>query len=260
MNLLTPRLVPALLVTLLMMTAVSRGVAPAIDDASNYATWPTGSNGGTGFQPWQLTNGSNSGFFIGSSGVIDTGSGTSFGIFANTGDTASAIRPFSPGGDSSSILEAGQCFSMAFANGTIQSGSGTVGFGLQNSSGANEMQLYFIGGQTDYTLDINSQQIDTGIGFTTAGLDITYIQNTGTAFTLDVTPVGGSTSVFNENVGAADISQVRIFNANAGPGSGANVYANSLQVIPEASTVGLLACGVGVLLVWKRNRRMARRA
>jgi hypothetical protein len=153
---------------------------------------------------------------------------------------------------------------MAFANGTIQSGSGTVGFGLQNSVGTNEMELYFIGGQTDYTLNTVSQQIDTGIGFTTAGLDITYTQDAGTAFTLDVTPLAtGSTSVFNESVPVADISQVRIFNANAGPGSGANVYANSLAVVPEASTVGLLACGAGVLLAWKRNwrnRRAARRA
>ena len=178
MKIIASRLFPALLVTLLMMTAASQGAAPASDNASNYSTWTNGSTGGTGFQPWQLTNGGNSGFFIGASGVIDTGSGTSFGMFANTGDTASAVRPFSPGSDSSSILETGESFSMAFANGTIQSGSGTVGFGLQNSVGTSEMQLYFVGGQTDYTLNINGQPtIDTGIGFTAAGLDITYTQD-----------------------------------------------------------------------------------
>jgi hypothetical protein len=68
-----------------------------------YAWRKLGSGWGSGNQ-WQLVSGANSGFFIytssangnGSSGNIDT-SGKSWGMYANSGDTASAVRALGAG-------------------------------------------------------------------------------------------------------------------------------------------------------------------
>src|SRR4051812_16511964 len=86
----------------------SFGASFALDDASDLAYdfgWSSGQNGGSGFQPWELTQGpTNSGFFTGSSsdngnspsGDIDV-TGESWGLYANGGETASAVRRFSVG-------------------------------------------------------------------------------------------------------------------------------------------------------------------
>src|SRR4051794_16439236 len=79
------------------------------DNASNSPyepgnTWANGQNGGSGFAPWVLSttsgNGALNGFFMGSSsgnaggssGNINT-AGVSWGMYANSGQTAAAVRP-----------------------------------------------------------------------------------------------------------------------------------------------------------------------
>jgi len=71
------------------------------DQASNYGgTWSNGSNLGTGFGPWVLSSGNNTGRFIGSpsnDGMNNSGIGsTAFGLFATSSvNYASAYRPLS---------------------------------------------------------------------------------------------------------------------------------------------------------------------
>ena len=76
---------------------------PSNDNAGNYASWNTGSNGGNGFGAWDLTDNNAdadtfAGYFLGDStdgaGNLNT-SGQSFGMFANpAGAFATARRPF----------------------------------------------------------------------------------------------------------------------------------------------------------------------
>ncbi len=214
-------------------------------DARAYnPTWDNGDDDGAGFDPWVLrSTGGNAGHFIGTStgnGNGDTNAdgdininGEAWGIYANSGDSASAVRPFD------AVLTTGDHFYLQMDNGSIGVG-GTVGFGLQNSSGANLVEFFFVGGTSNYTLNDAAGTTDTGIGFTDEGLALRFDLTGANTYRLVVTLVEtGSSSTFygtliNPGTGQA-VSQVRLFNANAGNGGGNDVFFNGLRI--GASTV-----------------------
>jgi len=224
---------------LCLAVSMARGSLVATDNAGNYTSWNNGANEGSGFGPWSLSGSANSGFFLGNSannaggsGNINT-SGQAWGLFANSGATASAIRPFTGG-----ALAEGQQFLIQMDNGFIQNG-GTVGFGLQNSSGVNRFEFYFVGGSSGYTINIGGSTTATGIGFTGNGLSLVFSQDAANGYSFDVTPAGGSTTHFSGTLAASDISQLRLFNANAGSGGANDAFFNSIQVVPEPVNVAL---------------------
>jgi hypothetical protein len=250
-------------------TIAIAGFAFAANPASDNATdtvyndgWTTGDNGGTGFAAWTLGNNAtgSSGFFIGSSanngtspsGNIDV-SGESFGIFANTGAVATANRSFTGG----SML-AGQTFTLQLDNGFIDGGA-SVGFNLLNASGTDRFTFQFIGGQASYVYNIgDGNNQSTSIGFTDGGLTVAFTLGNNNAFSLSVTPNGGSTSIFNGTLAASDITQVQLFNSNAGSGSSHDAFFNNLALtaVPEPSALSLLA-GPAILgaFFYLRRRR-----
>jgi|GEM_PF-1514592 len=205
------------------------------DNTTYNSGWTNGSNGGSGLNAWILSpasNTGNAGFFIGSSN-INTG-GESWGTYANSGQTASAVRPFS------ADLPVGGTVSFSMDNGSIQTG-GTVGWGLQNSSGNNLLEFYFVGGQTEYKINNNAGEQGTGIGFTNGGLTMQFTLQTATTYQLVVTPLGGSSATFSGSLknpaGGQVISRLRLFNANAGSGSANDAFFNSLSVCYPATLV-----------------------
>ncbi len=149
------------IVSLGLMTAAGYAASNASDNAGNYGgNWTGGQGTGWGGD-WVFQDGpTNSGHFIGDSttnaggslGINSTGDGA-WGLFANTGDTANATRPFN--GD----LSIGQTFSIQIDQGYQDTGS-TVGLSLQNSSGQTLFEIYYIGGGTNTwkTNDASGQQ------------------------------------------------------------------------------------------------------
>jgi hypothetical protein len=242
--------------------------AIASDDASTYSgAWTNGENNGSGFGPWQLTATSgNAGFFTFTSqnnghgdGNIDTNS-LSWGLFANSGAESTAVRPFTTGGSNgSNVLGIGQQFMVSLDTGFIDNGN-SVGISLQNGTGANELQFLFVGGQNDYTIKIGATTLDTGIGYTSAGMALVFTQGAGNSWNLSVTPNGGTTSTFSDatagsaTLPASDISQVQIFNNNAGNGGSNDSFANSLRVVPEPG-VGASLFGAFAMLALFRRRQ-----
>lgn len=111
----------------------------ATDNGANYSSgWTNGSNGGTGFQPWQFTFVSGTGFaggFIGdpASAGISGMSSSSFGLFSNpagSGASATVKRPFS------NPLSAGEKFIVNFGMNWDSDGSGIKGLRLLSGSEA----------------------------------------------------------------------------------------------------------------------------
>ncbi|MCC6460649.1 MAG: lamin tail domain-containing protein [Saprospiraceae bacterium] len=219
-------------------------------DGSTYNSgWTNGLNGGSGFGAWQLStstppDGSKAGFFIGSSASngdgdsngnddINTG-GEAFAMYANSGYSANAVRPFA------AALPAGTVFSLKMDNGWIEAG-GTVGLGLQNASGENLLEFYFRNGEPDYKTNDLTNEHPTSIGFTDEGLDLQFSLPTATSYQLVVTPLGGASATFTGSLknpaGGQLISQVRLFNANAGAGGQRNAYFNNLSVCYPATLV-----------------------
>lgn len=144
--------------------------------------WQTGDNGGGGFSAWSLTatngNGNTGGFFVGNP-VGNGGRGNigsdSWGMYANSGDQALALRLFNIGGpNNSAILAPNQSFGIAMDNGSVATNS-TVGFNLLNAAGVDRFTFEFIGGGTNYVYDLgNGVKVDTGVPLTLGGLQLTF--------------------------------------------------------------------------------------
>ncbi len=214
-----------------------------------YNAWDNGDNDATaGFGAWALTGGTNAGFFTGATTDNDdfvpnlpnsnTG-GRGWGMFANSGQTASAIRPITGN------LSIGQTLTYSMDNGSVQTGtpSPTVGMGLQNASGNNLMELYFQGGQTVYTVNDAAGPTNTTIGFTRGGLEVTITRTAAATYTIRIVRKEDGSSqtltgrTFSNPAGGQVPAQVRFFNFNAGSGAPSNAYFNSLGIgTPLVST------------------------
>jgi hypothetical protein len=262
----------ALVVALASLAGFAHAANNAYDEAdfSPYEpgnSWMNGQNGGFGFGSWILTdtnpgNGSQNGFFMGSSSANGNGNsgnintaGVSWGMYANSGQTASAVRPLT-GGD----LGIGQELDFKIDNGFLNGGS-QEGFNLQTTGGANRLEFSFTGGNGDYMYTDNTGTHDSGIGFTADGLSIAFTLTGLDTYTMDVTPNGGGTTVLNgtlEGVGGTGIDQMRFFDVNGGNGQGSagDFFVNQLEVVPEPSTIaaGVLAV-VGMLAMRRRSAK-----
>ncbi|HEY4281900.1 MAG TPA: PEP-CTERM sorting domain-containing protein [Chthoniobacterales bacterium] len=236
--------------------------------ANNTNGWVNGDNGGSGFGAWVLqgpgdNNVAHGGFFMGSSasnaggssGNINT-AGRSWGMFANNGQTVSAIRPLT-----GLSLLVGQTITLSIDNGFLDTGS-SEGFGLQTSGGVNRLEFFFTGGDANYRLSDSAGANLTPIGFTGNGLSFAFTLTGTDTYSLAVTPNGGSTTFFGgtlAGVAGTGIDQLRFFDFNGGNNQGTNgdFFANLLTV-PEPSTY--LAAGMALIGCAYLRRRRVRKA
>jgi parallel beta-helix repeat protein len=220
---------------------------PTAADTASYSAydppspeWTTGDNGGFGMGPWTLNPASNTpqnGFFVGDStgnngtsgdtnndGDINTVPGPrAWGLYANSGQTASAVRdfnlPFTPG----------SAFEIFMDNGDVQAG-GKVGFALQNSSGQDLLEVYFVGGGTQYIVH-GSTPISSGVSFTREGVRVVITLTTASTYQATLTRLvdgAGNTVSGTLRNNPGPISRLRLFNANAGPGSDNDLFFNRI--------------------------------
>lgn len=214
-----------------------------------------------GFTGWisdhSTVNGSQAGNFISAAtGANELGSqiavnGKSWGLYSNSGQTAALIYNFG------ASLAAGESVSIAMDNGFIDT-NGVVGFSLQNSSGTNRFEWYYIGGHAVNSYKINDgvqEDVLPNIGFTAAGLtslQFTQLPGNSYSFAVNGSPILNTGLALN----GSDISRIRIFSFNAGSGGSNDSFFNSLQVIPEPSTyAGLLGAAALSLALWRRTRK-----
>lgn len=205
-----------------------------------------GTDGTTGWT-FSNTSGNSSlnGSFTGAAG--STAMGTSWGLYANSGQTASMTYSFASAlqaATGSSVLPIGGSVEIQLSLGSIDAG-GTVGIALQNSSGTNRLETYYIGSDATNAFKLNDaegQENITGPLTTFAASSwsnndyqtILFTQLAGNAYSLSFDGVDVTNT--NLNLTASDISQIRFFNFNAGSGAGGSndQFANNLTVVPES--------------------------
>ena len=208
-------------------------VTGASTDASTvgYAWRKRGSGWGNA---WTFDNTAGSGagsVFLASSPEIDTG-GQAWGLqqTANTSAT-DAIRPLP------STLNANQTVSLDMDNKSIGV-NGSVGFGLQDSSGNNGFEFYFAGGSANYSIgDYSGTARNTAVPFTSTGLHLDFTLTSATNYTLRIKRLSnGSTIVLTGSVTNHSLSHIRFFDFESGGGN--NAYFNNLAVAGADDNAG----------------------
>lgn len=239
----------------------------ASDSASDIAYnggWTDGTNGGTGFGVWDLTDNNNNpptaeaGYFTGDStagaGDINT-SGISFGVYANpAGAFATARRSFS------SPLVLGDQFTFQIA---LNFDNGNKGFTLRTAA---DQQIFNFnvgtGAQinTAFTNNATLAQYDYGGNDAVIEVSLFYFVG-GLQYTVSRTSESGfQGALFTGTItGGFDApSQFTFYNSGTDNSDAQNnLYFNTLGVsnVPEPSAYALLL-GAGVLtLSWLRKRR-----
>ncbi len=212
----------------------------ASDNSSNYGSWTNGSNGGTGFGAWTLNDGDGS-HYIGGTGLGPS----TFGLFNTfTTTTTDAIRPFT------GALTAGQTFSISLGFTSFAS-VGSIGINLR--SGTTDVITLSTNGSGDWMLNDGGSDFSAGAAATanTAySFSLTY--NGGSSYSFSLTGSAGGVNFSSGNAGISSIDNLRIFNFNQGPG--ANFGFDNLSIVPEPSSLALLA-GPALLGAWFFVRR-----
>ncbi|MEC4048585.1 Ig-like domain-containing protein [Flavobacterium sp. SUN046] len=210
-------------------------IIDSINKSNAGTSWTNGQNDNTiGFGAWNLTtNGGTAGFFTASSD-INNGGTASWGMFASGGaNVASAVRTVSMG--------IGNTISFSMDNGFIDDGK-TIGFGLQNDLGQNLMELYFVGGQSFYTLNDNAGQTPTSIGYTSSGMDVTITYTALNTYSITIKTKSGATATYTSRTFISQATgqkpaQIRMFNSGAGVGPNYDLFFNSLAINNPVITV-----------------------
>lgn len=191
----------------------------AQDEASNYSDWAGGDNEGTGFSPWTINvSGEQAGSFIGGSG---------FGMWSHEGDNGVEIlRPFA------SPLTVDQTFHVRMQNGWIWEDDGSVGVALRDSEGDTLWQLYFNGGDDEYSITDD----ETDIGWTDAGIDIAFTVTGAGAYSVVVHPDGSAARTYTGTF-SGSITEFRAWSWNNGEdgenSSNWDYFVNNLAITEE---------------------------
>ena len=256
-------------------------ITVASDNADNYGNAWAG-NGGFGFEQWAFisdaASGSAGGFLANKTNNLDLNNAASspnnkaWGSFANGNgfNQFEAYRGFG----SNSLNTIGDVFNISFEHGLINNG-GSVGFVLRNQNIHNNIGDYnqqslfefgFIGGGQHYSIwDGFGGQIDTGIGFTNAGLNLSLTLLGGINYQLDIFNANGNSFIkslngtLNGALGNSSIDSVVLYNRDA---EKANAYFNNLSIqktqvnqVPEPSTLLLMI--MALILVLSTRKKAA---
>jgi len=211
---------------------------------------------GTSQTGWTLnpsTNGANNGTFTGAVAGL---SGTWWGLYSRSGQTASQTYSFASAMQAASgtnVLPIGGTIQIDVSIGWLDSGA-VVGISLQNAAGTNRFETFYRGnGGTDaYILnDLGGEEFVTGpnTSFNSSSWKgtpanfqtIMFTQLAANAYALSFD--GSNVTNSGLTVAASDISQVRFFNFNAGSLQNNDQFANNLVVVPEPESLLVVAAG-----------------
>lgn len=256
-----------------LSTSGAFAAATASDTAANYVGpgWSTTPlNLGSGFGAWNITaiNNNNppySGTYLDQTSYGNSGSvlsaGYSWGTYANGGDGSGAlsmIRPFTPGGGSSSLVN--QIFSFGLGSGGVggtgSSISANVGtaFSLSYVGGGADNLLLSVDGGAAAPLPVNFANLGAGLQI---ALSVTGPLNSVVeGYSLTISPFFGGPTIYTQS-GTFDSSSYNTsFFGFLDANTSANGYVNDLNIapVPEPSSIALCALsGLAMLMVARKR-------
>ncbi len=253
------------------MHVLLAAVVLAMASTMGYAADPFSTNADSGFAGWTLLSGGGDpdvSFYLEDSATNGDGDGNLDGdINSASGDawglTAGNAAPL-PGSvillgyNLTGSLLVGQSVSIDMDVGFIDAGDRFVGFEL-DAAGFDRFQFRFQGGDANFEYgNVSDGYVSTGIPFTDEGLSILFTLTGADSYDLSVTRLsdGQQFDFLSQTLGGpsgSGIDRVEIFNREAGFGLDHNAYFNNLAVVPEPSTMLLVAAGFGALALRRRR-------
>jgi hypothetical protein len=223
---------------LISISATNLGLAGVLmSDSATHAAylngWTNGSSGGSGWTSgWSLVASvNNAGHFLSdeTNDLNNSVGPIAWGMWA-TNLVADAWRNFPTN------LAVGRVFTLRFDNNWIQNG-GSVGFGLQNAAGSNLFEFLFIGGATNYTINDNVADRNSGIPWSGAGWPVAFqlTNSTQYRFTCGTNVVTGTL----KNVADQSIRRFHTWNFSGGPDVDHNYCFNELAVTGGVGGAGV---------------------
>lgn len=233
-------------------------------DAAYNSGWSTGTNGGTGFGPWNLNP---YGWPLGSSymathSTVDIKTAGRAWGYAGSSDTYS-YAGIDGTRDLLSPMAAGDTFSMDIDNGVqapvaFSYNDGGFGMALQDSTGAELVGLYAFSSVPGFYQAVDaSGAINPVMPVITTGFHLSITLTSASTYSMTLTPIGGSPVVRTGTMkSGGPVSRIRLwqYNLENGPDGVNDTYFNNMQAVPEPSTMLALAAGAGFVL---RRRRKA---
>lgn len=249
----------SLLIASMSVLATSAFALTAFDDADNYGGgWTSGSNGGSGFNPWGFTTTADNTAVIGDStagaGDINTPSDDSFDMASANGGSFDVFRSF--GGGAS--LAAGDTFSLDL---TVNWRNGNKGFDLRNDgTGLFNFNVGDVGDGETYTFGGVDLEAADGWGYVSDGvysLEFEFVTETiiNAKITREsLTDITREYELTNVDLGST-VNNFKFYVSGTGNADPENhLYANNLQVVPEPSTYALIAGMLALGCVMQRRR------
>lgn len=193
--------------------------------------WHSNDGGGFGWGVWSLAAGANAGHFIADRSAntnLDIAA-SAWGLWANSGDTASGTRFLAQ------PMKPGSRFELKFENHWIESGR-SVGVAWRNVLGEYLLEFLFVGGGTNYLINDQTSSRPTGVPFTDRGFALS-LELTGTnTYRLVVGTLSFEGTL--KSRGNMEIRQFHVWNYSAGAGQNYDFFVADLLVwdpVPAAS-------------------------
>ncbi|HMP72156.1 MAG TPA: hypothetical protein PKE55_02730 [Kiritimatiellia bacterium] len=213
----------------------------AAADSAYTSGWLTGDNGGYGFHGWILqATGANAGHFRASlpGNTRLSLASPAWGLWANSGDTAVALRPLVH------AMRPGDTLRLGFDNNWIATGS-SVGISLLNAAGEWLFEFLFTGGGSTYRINDSILDRNSGVGYTDSGINLALTLTSESTYqlTVNATTLTGTLAARTDR----RPTRFRAWNFSAGPGEDHNFYINDLTMTSAPPAVVSTSTSVRVI-------------
>lgn len=253
---------PAFAVTLAfsLLLEASLFAASGVDDYQSYSSISYGSNGGSGLGAHTYLEGTAGGVYLETSGASIDGS-KSLGIFASTGGQAlSRSTTVGSFGIYTSSVRFNLSNTVAFSGLNIKSSQGStfgsselLSWGLTPGTGNTSIAVF---GLANTTINLGSEIRGAVIDFSLAFNSLNSTFTLGAKFRASGSFTTVSGSLKDTNGGAAGTGNVTELGfGNFNTGTNQNLIVDNISIVPEPSTVGMLAVSlVGGAMLLRRRR------
>lgn len=216
------KIIPLLLLNISFFQGFSQTYTDNASNSAYSSGWSNNSNGGNGFQPWNLLAGQNSGWFIGNpsnNGIGTTGIGTTaFGLYATGSAYCNASREITGG------MQIGDVFSFYWSI-NWDANSGGKGFDIKSGS----TNVFTVVNNGNSSISANNGTIDANYGTNPMFVTITRTGSAQYSYTMTRRSDGSTYSTtFNSS---NPVNGINFFIGNQNEGNGnRNMYFNAFQI------------------------------